>query len=60
MDELEHLNPKRTSKRPTARGSMQRADAAALHARAAAQRHVDRPRADAQALHLASRARRGQ
>jgi hypothetical protein len=63
VDEIEHVNPKRVPTRLTADGLLARrlavrADPAALHERAAAMRHVDRPTADAQAIHRLSRGRR--
>ena len=63
MDEIGHVNPKRVPTRLTAHGLLARrlvvrADPAALHARAAGTRHVDRPKADAEAIHLLSRGRR--
>ena len=50
MDEIEHANPKRVTRRLTAHGHLGQVDAAALHARAAAGRDVARPKADAQAI----------
>jgi hypothetical protein len=58
MDEIEHVNPKRHSKRLSAHAPSARADGDAMHRRAASLRHVDRPKADAQALGRVSRDRR--
>ena len=63
MDEIQHVNPKRVPTRLTAQGLLARrlvvhADPAALHERAAANRHLERPKADAKALGLLARGRR--
>jgi hypothetical protein len=58
MDEIEHVNPKRVSKRLSARARVGLANPAALHERAASLRHVDRPKADANAVHRLTRDRR--